>query len=469
MTATTQELRSIAPATGQALGAVIVASADDVERLIAAARAAQWEWWRRGAVQRAALLIAVAALLDRDRDEIARLMAAEVGKPLRESTAEVARASQILSYYGGVGRELGGFVRSSADASVDILARQVPVGVAAVISPWNFPVAIPVWKIAPALASGCTVVWKPAPEAALTAERVARAFEEAGMPRDVLGIAQGGGTVGAALVDGDIDALSFTGSTGVGERIGQQVGGQGRPRLTLELGGVNVAHVLRDADVDRAAADIAAAAYGYAGQKCTATQVVAVDRTRLDEFVPALERAAGELAVGDPLDSGTAVGPVISADEGRDLRARVAEAARAAPHAWEGEAPEGPAFVAPTLLLVDQPDSPLLGEEFFGPVAAVIGVDSDDDRRAVASASGLGLAAAVYGRDEAEIRRVVNRLSAGVIAINRPSTGLDPHVPFGGWNGSGGAFFEQGTEGLRFYLKWQTQYWRTADVDAGWV
>lgn len=464
-----EPLASIAPATGQSLGAVDVASPEQVRTHIGAAREAQTGWWRRGAVQRAGLLIATAALLDRDREEIARLMAAEVGKPLGESRAEVARASQILTYYGGVGRELGGFVRSSADASVSILARQVPIGVAGVISPWNFPVAIPVWKIAPALISGCTVVWKPAPEAALTADRLGRAFAEAGVAPDVLAIAHGGGPVGAALVEGDIDALSFTGSTAVGERLGHQVGGQGRPRLTLELGGVNVAHVLADADLDEATTDIALAAYGYAGQKCTATQVIAVDRTRLDQFVPALERAAGRLAVGDPLDDRTEVGPVISADVGRDLRARSAHAAHGATHTWEGPTPDGAAFVAPTLLVVDQFDSPLLREEVFGPIAAVIGVDSDDDRSAVAAGSGLGLAAAVYGRDESKIRRLLNRLSAGVVAINRPSTGLDPHVPFGGWNGSGGAFFEQGTEGLRFYLKWQTQYWRSADSDASWV
>lgn len=159
-----------------------------MERLVAAAREAHWAWWRRGAVQRAGLLVAAAAVLDRDREEIARLAAAEVGKPLGEARAEVARASQILSYYGGIGRELGGSLRASAEAGVSIVARAVPVGIAGVISPWNFPVAIPTWKIAPALVAGCTVVWKPAPEAALTAERLARALEEAGIGPDVLAV-----------------------------------------------------------------------------------------------------------------------------------------------------------------------------------------------------------------------------------------------------------------------------------------
>lgn len=205
--------------------------------------------------------------------------------------------------------------------------------------------------------------------------------------------------------------------------------------------------MLADADLDAAAADIAAAAFGYAGQKCTATQVVAVDTARLDPFVAALERAGSALPVGDPLDAATVVGPVIDAASAAGLRKRADAALEAAVHGWRGEAPDGDAFVAPAFAVLEDGNAELLREEVFGPVAAVVGVDSIEARTALLATSGLGLAGAVYGRDEAEIRRLANRLQVGVLAVNRPSTGLDPHVPFGGWAASGGAFAEQGTEG----------------------
>jgi len=324
MSAPAADLHAVAPATGERLGSVRQSSPDHVRQALGAARDAQWAWSRRGAVQRATLLATTAAVLGRDREAIARLAAAEVGKPIEEARTEVGRAAHIFAYYGGIGQEVGGHLRASAEPGVSIVARAVPVGVASVISPWNFPVAIPAWKIAPALAAGCTVVWKPAPEAALTAQRLADALEQAGIGPAVLTVVQGGGDVGAALAHGDVDALSFTGSTPVGRRLAQDLGAGGRPRVRLELGGVNVAHVLADADLDAAAASIAAAAFGYAGQKCTATQVVAVDERRLEPFVAAGVRLHADAALAG------------------------------APAGWRGEAPGGDAYVAPTFAVVSR-------------------------------------------------------------------------------------------------------------------
>lgn len=454
------EIVSIAPATGEALGAVPASGPESVAASVEEARRAQRAWEASGSVVRANSVLAVGRLLEERAEPLAQLMAAEVGKPIGEARAEVGRAAQICGYLGGVGHELGGIVRRSGDPAVTVLARQVPLGVAAVITPWNFPVAIPAWKIVPALVAGCAVVWKPASAAVLTARHLAQLASEAGVPDGVLTCLYGDGEVGRALAEADVDALSFTGSTQVGNALRAALGGRVRPRLTLELGGVNVAHVLSDADVDRTAKDIATAAYGYAGQKCTATQVVAADEAVADDLVDALRAELGVLSVGDPLDEGVAVGPVIDSRSAAGLRAEISRLSGGAELIGEAVAPSGEAYVAPTLLRDRDGTSDLLREEFFGPVAGVVVTRSAADHARVAAASGMGLTAAIYGTDFNRIRTLLNQVATGVVAVNRPSTGLDPHVPFGGWGESGGHFAEQGTEGLRFYLKWQTVYWR---------
>ncbi len=460
------EIVSTAPATGEPLGTVPRTPAANVDELVAEARRAQRDWAARGAVQRANALGALGRLIERDADELARLLAAEVGKPLGEAVAEVGRAAQICAYLAGVGYELGGIVRSSGDPAVTILARQVPVGVAAVITPWNFPIAIPIWKIAPALVAGCTVVWKPASPAVLTAERLLRLAEEAGLPDGVLSAVFGGGETGQRLSESDLDALSFTGSTEVGGELRRALGGRVRPRLTLELGGVNVAHVLADADLERAATDITAAAFGYAGQKCTATQVIAAAEPIADELSERLRAEVEAIVVGDPLDRAVVAGPVIDERTATGLRSEIDRVSAGAEVLARANGPSDGAFVAPTLLRDADGASDIVSAEIFGPVAAVVPTRTEADHERLAGASGMALTAAVYGTDFDRIRAMLNVVGTGVVAVNRPSTGLDPHAPFGGWGQSGADFSEQGTEGLRFYMKWQTVYWRGASAQA---
>ena len=369
---------------------------------------------------------------------------------------EVGRAATICAYYGGVGNDLGGDLRRSAEASVMILSREVPVGVAGVITPWNFPIAIPAWKIVPALVSGCAVVWKPAPQAVATAQALADLARDAGVPDGVLTLLVGDAEVGEALTRAPLDALSFTGSTVVGEAIRAAVAT--RPvRLVLELGGVNVAHVLPDADVDAAATDLVAAAFGYAGQKCTATQVIAADRTVVADLRSALAARMAALRVGSPLDAGVTVGPVIDEATAAQQRARIAACA-SAHDTHVAEAPEGGAWVAPTLVVGESDD--LVANELFGPVCTLLTTSGPEEHARIVGATPSRLSAAVYGRDADAIRRMINLAQTAVVAVNRPSTGLDPHVSFGGWGASAAGIAEQGHAALRFYTKQQTVYWR---------
>jgi aldehyde dehydrogenase (NAD+) len=459
-------IESVAPATGELLGSVPAVDSNAVAALIEKARGAQRAWEAAGPVGRANVVSALGRLLTERADGIAVLLAAEVGKPIAEARAEVTRAAQICGYLGGVGYELGGVVRRSGDPAVTIVARQVPVGVAGIITPWNFPIAIPAWKIVPALVSGCSVLWKPASAAILTAEQFARLASDAGVPDGVLTCVYGGAEVGRVLSEGSIDALSFTGSTTVGSTLRGELGGRVRPRLTLELGGVNVSHVLADADIPRSARDIVAAAYGYAGQKCTATQVIAADHGVADDLAEALREELVALRVGDPLDKGTDVGPVIDRRTAEGLRSDIERLSAQAELVGQAQAPGDGAYVAPTLFRDRDGTSDLIRNEYFGPVAGIVVARSPADHARIARASGMGLTAAIYGTDFDRIRAMLNHVGTGVVAVNRPSTGLDPHVPFGGWGESGGHFSEQGTEGLRFYLKWQTVYWRGDRPDA---
>jgi acyl-CoA reductase-like NAD-dependent aldehyde dehydrogenase len=454
------QLESIAPSDGRSLGSVTVTAPEQIAELVALARGACREWSAIGPAQRAMRVAELGRVVSDHAGDLAHALALEVGKPIAEARAEVARTAQICAYYGGVGYELGGIVRRSADPRTMILSRQAPVGVAGVITPWNFPLAIPAWKLVPALVAGCPVVWKPASASVLTGERFVQLAHAAGIPEHVLTIVFGGSELGTALAESDLDALSFTGSSEVGGRLRELLGGRRRPRLTLELGGVNVSHVLSDADLDAAARDIVAAAFGYAGQKCTATQVIAADRSIARELRDRLASEIGALKVGDPLVEDVVVGPVIAPEVARQLRERIDRIARDHELICAAPAPDGESFVAPTLFADGGPASELIRAELFGPIAVLVETSGIDDHVRVASASGMGLSAAVYATRSASVRRLLNRVDAGVVAVNRPSTGLDPHVPFGGWADSGGHFSEQGLEGLRFYLKWQTVYWR---------
>ncbi|MER7752438.1 aldehyde dehydrogenase family protein [Kitasatospora sp. NPDC097643] len=415
--------------------------AEAVRDAVARARAAQSGWLAAGAGARSAALGRIAEAVEAHAEELAALIVREVGKPLAEARGEVARTAAIWRYYAQAPFAPSGAVHETAAGPGLLLTRRRPYGVAGLIAPWNFPLAIPTWKAAPALAVGNTVVLKPAPEATACALRLA---ELAGLPESVFTVLPGGAEEGAALVDA-ADVVSFTGSTGVGRAVVRAATERGVP-VQAELGGLNAALVLPDADIEQAAAHIAAAVAGYAGQKCTATsRVIAVGAAHeplREALVKALE------AVDDAV-----CGPVVNAAARDRLTGAVSSATAAgATVLTGGGVPERAGwYVEPTLLTDVPAEHPLAREEFFGPIAVLHAVADLDEAIALANDTPHSLSTSVHSRSLDVALAAADRLDAGMIRINAPSSGVDFHLPFGGAKGASHGEREQGQAALDFY------------------
>jgi acyl-CoA reductase-like NAD-dependent aldehyde dehydrogenase len=454
------------PASGEVVGCVYLASADDVRSAVGAARAAASEWRTTGAVARAGILRQVAALLIERAEQLAVMLTREEGKTLVEARGEILRAADNFSYHAGDLWSSTGEVFASPVPGEEIRVSHCPVGVVGVITPWNFPVAIPARKIAPALAYGNTVVWKPASEAAATGVAFAQLLVDAGVPPGVINVVTGGDEVGAALVDGELDALTFTGSTAVGHELRRKLSARG-VAVQLELGGHSPAVVFSDADLELAVRDIVDAAMFSTGQRCTATRRVIVHEAVYDELLARLIERVRTLRVGDPLDGATEIGPLVS-HAARDAVLAAIEEARQ--EGWRvavgGAAPEDPAladgaYVQPTLLVDGTADSRIAREEVFGPVATVFRVPNDDAAIHLANATTYGLSASAFTASLACAQRFNEQVNAGVIHINGPTVGAEPHVPFGGWADSGSqAPPEMGRSARDFFTHIKTTYQR---------
>ncbi|MEV7937546.1 MULTISPECIES: aldehyde dehydrogenase family protein [unclassified Kitasatospora] len=418
--------------------------AEAVRAAVARARAAQPGWLAAGAGARSAALGRIAEAVEAHADELAGLIVREVGKPLAEARGEVARTAAIWRYYAQAPFAPSGAVHETAAGPGLLLTRRRPYGVAGLIAPWNFPLAIPTWKAAPALAVGNTAVLKPAPEATACALRLAELAAGAGLPEDVFTVLPGGAEEGAALVD-TADVVSFTGSTGVGRAVVRAATERGVP-VQAELGGLNAALVLPDADLAQAAAHLAAAIAGYAGQKCTATsRVIAVGAAYeplRDALVKALE-----------LVDDAACGPVINAAARDRLTAAVDSAVAAgATLLTGGRAPERDGWYVEPALLTDVPaEHPLAREEFFGPIALLHAAADLDEAIALANDTPHSLATSVHTRSLDVALAAADRLDAGMIRVNAPSSGVDFHLPFGGAKGASHGEREQGQAALDFY------------------
>ncbi|MEU4114709.1 aldehyde dehydrogenase family protein [Kitasatospora sp. NPDC028055] len=428
--------------------AVEAPGAEAVRAAVGRARAAQAGWLAAGAGARSAALGRIAEAVEAHAEELAALIVREVGKPLAEARGEVARTAAIWRYYAQAPYEPSGAVHETAAGPGLLLTRRRPHGVAGLITPWNFPLAIPSWKAAPALAVGNTAVLKPAPEATACALRLAE-LAAAVLPPDVLAVLPGGAEEGAALV-GAADVVSFTGSTGVGRAVVQAATGRGVP-VQAELGGLNAALVLPDADVELAAGHIAAAIAGYAGQKCTATsRVIAVGAA----YEPLREALVKALAAVDD----AVCGPVIGADARERLVAAVESAVAAGASVLVGGRASDRAgwYVEPTLLADVPPQHPLAREEFFGPVAVLHAAADLDAAVALANDTPHSLATSVHTRGLDAALAVADRLDAGMIRVNAPSSGVDFHLPFGGTKGAAHGEREQGRAALEFYTVGRT-------------
>lgn len=411
--------------------------------------------WAADVVLRSRSLTALGEAVAARKDEFTALMVREVGKPLAEAAGEVDRAVAILRYYSQVTLDPDGQTFPGSTPGARVVVRYEPLGVVLAICPWNFPLAIPLWKSAPALAYGNSVLIKPASPAIATAALLQRCADET-LPPGVLGQAVMPGSDTAELLDDErIAAVTFTGSTGVGISVAERMARRAAP-AQAEMGGQNPAIVLEDANLTAAAEAIVSGAMGYAGQKCTATRRVVALAGVADELEHLIaERIAG-LTVGDPADPEVTVGPVISRDAANEFEHAVADALAAgatetARAELSGEGPEGAHFVSPALVRQDDPQATVNQEETFGPLLTFIRVADVEQAVAAANATRFGLVGAVHGRDLGLATEVASRLECGLRRINAPTPGVDYYAPFGGEGQSSFGPREQGRAAREFF------------------
>jgi alpha-ketoglutaric semialdehyde dehydrogenase len=433
------------------------ADRDATAHAVAAAREAAREWRHESGLARANALNAAADRLAAAHAELTDLMVREVGKPVTEARAEATRGVGILRYHAQAALDPDGETYPTAppaDRRSLVLARRRPRGVAGLITPWNFPIAIPLWKAAPALAYGNAVVLKPSSEAVALALRLEELLG-AELPEGVFRVVPGGGTAGTALIE-HADVISFTGSTAVGREVAKAAVARGIP-AQCEMGGLNASIVLPDADVESAAKTIATAAMGYAGQKCTATSRVIVAGDP-DPVVDALAAAVEALATGDPADDATAVGPVINGSARDDVLDAARDAASDGGRVVVGGEPlDGSGFfVAPTIVAGQAPDARLAQEEVFGPIVTVLRADSAEHAAEISNDVDYGLVTSIFTRDLNGALDLVDRLETGMIRVNQPTSGVDFHAPFGGEKGSSFGPREQGKAARELYTATHT-------------
>lgn len=430
---------------------------------VEAAHAAFPGWRAMTAPARGDILRKAADLLDARAADVGRDLTREEGKTLAEGIGETRRAVQILRYYAGQCLEPDGETYPSHSAATFLYARREPVGVISVITPWNFPIAIPAWKMAPALAYGNSVVWKPAELVPLTAVHLLRALVDAGLPPGVLNLVLGKGSeVGDVLVTRpEVQAITFTGSNVVGRALQRKATEHGK-KVQLELGGKNPAVVLDDADLDVAAEQVARGAFLSAGQKCTATSRVIVQDAVAGAFQERLAALADSWKLGDPLEADTRVGPLVSADQLQTVSGYLdvarQEGARVLAGGGRAEQLGDGFYVKPTVLTEVAPDSRVVREEIFGPVAAVLSASTYADAIRLANDTRYGLSASVFTNDLSRALRFADDIHAGVVKVNQESAGVEFHVPFGGMQESSSGSREQGKAAREFFTQWKTVY-----------
>ncbi|HEX5620704.1 MAG TPA: aldehyde dehydrogenase family protein [Solirubrobacteraceae bacterium] len=449
-------LTVLEPATEQVLAELPRAGVEDADAAVARAKAAFPAWRTVAPADRSRLLHRLADALSERQEELAVLEARNAGKPIGDARGEMGMVADTFRYYAAAPeRALGDTIPVSGGVAMTF---REPLGVVGLITPWNFPLAIASWKLAPALAAGNTVVLKPAELTPLTAIEFEKIALDAGLPEGVVNVLVGpGSTAGARLVEHpDVAKIAFTGSTEVGRRIAAGAA-ETIKRVTLELGGKSANIVFADADIAAAAAAAPGAVFGNAGQDCCARSRILVERSALDSFMDALEEAVEAIRVGDPLDEGTEMGPLISAGQ----RETVASFVPAdAPVAIQGNAPDGPGYwFPPTVLCPVARDDRAVREEIFGPVAVVVPFRDEAEAVALANDTIYGLSGSIWTRDGAKAFRVARAVDTGVLSINS-NTSVRVSTPFGGFKQSGYGR-ELGPHALDAYTELKSVYYAT--------
>ena len=448
----------------QAIGTYPSAPKEDAERAFAAAEAAFPAWRNMPAPKRGEILYKAAELLSARIDQLAKEMTTEEGKTFPEAKGEVMRAINIFRYFGGEGARFNGETVPSERDGVFCFTIRKPRGVVSLITPWNFPIAIPAWKMAPALICGNTVVIKPAALAPSCTFRLAEALVEAGLPKGVLNVVTGSSReIGDTFVNHPtMRAISFTGSCGVGDHIYSAVAPRKLP-AQLEMGGKNPTIVLKDADLEYAVDTVINAAFASTGQKCTATSRAIVEAGIYDQFVARIVEKTKALKIGDGMDAGIYMGPCVDESQMKTVLEYIEKGKSdgckllAGGNRLEGPLAKG-YFVAPTIFADVAPDATIAQEEIFGPVLAIIRANDFDDAMRIANKVRFGLSASILTKDLSAAFKYIHDIEAGLITVNLPSAGVEYQLPFGGVKDSSSGFREQGSVAINFYSELSTIY-----------
>jgi alpha-ketoglutaric semialdehyde dehydrogenase len=460
-----ETFESTSPADGETIGVFPRSGAEDVDRAVAAAKAAYEEWRLVPAPRRGEILFAFARLLVEHKDELTELMTHEMGKVKAEAGGDVQEAIDMSYYMGGEGRRLFGQTTPSELRDKFNMSVRMPIGVVGAITPWNFPIAIPSWKITPALVAGNTVVFKPATDTPALGQRFVELLDEAGIPKGVVNIVHGGGgAVGDGLVrHPDVPVITLTGSRDTGVTVMQHAA-EGLKRIHLELGGKNAIIVMDDADLDLAIDGIVWSAFGTSGQRCTAASRVIVHERVYDELAKRLVERVETLSLGPGWEDETDIGPVINEgalekihsytrigiDEGATLLTGGEVAS-------DGDLGKG-FYYRPTLFGDVEPDMRIAQEEIFGPTTALIRVKDADEAIRVSNGVRYGLSSSIFTRDVNQAFRAMRDLEAGITYVNAGTIGAEVHLPFGGVKETGNGHREAGQAALDVFTEWKSVY-----------
>jgi acyl-CoA reductase-like NAD-dependent aldehyde dehydrogenase len=464
MSAATEQLEVLDPSDlREVVGSVPKMTAADVPAVYDTAAEAALEWGATSSVSRGRILLRAAELIRERHAEIARVLTREMGKTLAEAGGEVGKTADFFEYFGGIGRGDAGALLAHERADVTAYTLHEPLGVVLAITPWNDPLLTPARKTAPALIAGNTVILKPASYTPLVAFELQRCLLDAGLPPGVFEVLTGTGrSIGESLIDHPaLAAVSFTGSNEVGTTLRTALAERAIP-LLAELGGKNASVVLAGAALDRAVTTIVAAGFAQAGQRCTATSRVIVERTVRDEVVEGLCAAAESFKLGPGIAADTTMGPLVSGEQ-RDTVLGFVERARSAgatlvtggERLTDAGRQHG-CYVTPAVMTDVSTDMEIWTDEVFGPVITVVVADDPSSALDLLNDSPYGLAAALYSNDHAAIQRFIREAHVGQVAVNLPTSGWDVQMPFGGQKASGSGHKEQGLEGLEFYRQTKT-------------